>query len=108
MPLFIPSLIPLGQTASQRNHVLSAQAQNLFDEGKYFPAAQAFSQTSVSFEEVVLKFMDVGERDALRSYLISRLERTKKTDLIQRMMLATWLVEFYLSKCNELDDVVAS
>ena len=24
------------------------------------------------------------------------------------MMLATWLVEFYLSKCNELDDLVAS
>ncbi len=23
-------------------------------------------------------------------------------------MLATWLVEFYLSKCNELDDVVPS
>lgn len=26
----------------------------------------------------------------------------------QRMMLATWLVEFYLAKCNELDDLVAS
>ena len=24
------------------------------------------------------------------------------------MMLATWLVEFYLSKCNELDDIIAS
>lgn len=24
------------------------------------------------------------------------------------MILATWLVEFYLSKCNELDDIVAS
>lgn len=23
-------------------------------------------------------------------------------------MLATWLVEFYLSKCNELDDAIAS
>lgn len=23
-------------------------------------------------------------------------------------MLATWLVEFFLSKCNELDDLVAS
>ena len=23
-------------------------------------------------------------------------------------MLATWLVEFYLNKCNELDDLVAS
>ena len=24
------------------------------------------------------------------------------------MILATWLVEFYLSKCNELDDIIAS
>lgn len=24
------------------------------------------------------------------------------------MMLATWLVEFYLSKCDELDDLCAS
>ncbi len=29
-------------------------------------------------------------------------------DLSQRTMLATWLIEFYLSKCNELDDLVAS
>lgn len=29
-------------------------------------------------------------------------------DLTQRMMLATWLTEFYLSKCNELDDLAAS
>jgi len=24
------------------------------------------------------------------------------------MMLTTWLVEFYLSKCDELDDLIAS
>ena len=24
------------------------------------------------------------------------------------MMLATWLIEIYLAKCNELEDVVAS
>jgi vacuolar protein sorting-associated protein 18 len=24
------------------------------------------------------------------------------------MMLATWLVEFYLSKCDELDDLIVS
>lgn len=29
-------------------------------------------------------------------------------DLTARMMLATWLVEFYLSKCDELDDLCAS
>ncbi|KAJ3790853.1 Pep3/Vps18/deep orange family-domain-containing protein [Lentinula aff. detonsa] len=96
------------KTASRRNQVLAAQANSFFSEGRFFQAAQCYAQCSVSFEEVVLKFFDVNERDALRSYLISRLERTKKADITQRMMLATWLVEFYLSKCNELDDMVAS
>ncbi|KIK86558.1 hypothetical protein PAXRUDRAFT_831909 [Paxillus rubicundulus Ve08.2h10] len=96
------------KTANQRDKVLSAQALAFFEEGRYFQAAQCYAQCSISFEEVALKFLDVGERDALRSYLISRLERTRKTDLTQRIMLATWLVEFYLSKCDELDDLCAS
>ncbi|KAG5647608.1 hypothetical protein DXG03_008961 [Asterophora parasitica] len=96
------------KSAGQRDHVLSAQANAYFNEGRFFPAAQCYAQCSTPFEEVALKFLDAGERDALRSYLISRLERTRKGDLTQRMMLATWLVEFYLSKCNELDDLVAS
>ncbi|KAF7310794.1 Vacuolar protein sorting protein [Mycena chlorophos] len=96
------------KTASQRDHVLSAQAAAMFNEGRYFNAAQCYSQCSVAFEEVALKFLDAGERDPLRAYLISRLERTRKSDITQRMMLATWLVEFYLSKINELDDIVAS
>ncbi|TFK36843.1 DigA protein [Crucibulum laeve] len=96
------------KTAIHRDHILSAQANSLFNEGRYFQAAQCYAQCSVHFEEVALKFLDAGERDSLRSYLVSRLERMRKTDLSQRMMLATWLVEFYLSKCNELDDIVAS
>lgn len=84
------------------------QADSLFKEGRYFPAAQCYARCSTPFEEVALKFIDVGERDALRSYLISRLEDKPKANLTQRMMLATWLVEIYLSKCNELDDAVAS
>ncbi|KAG6911537.1 hypothetical protein DXG01_011839 [Tephrocybe rancida] len=96
------------KTAAQRDHVLSAHANAYFSDGRFFQAAQCYAQCSTTFEEVTLKFLDAGERDALRSYLISRLERTRKGDLTQRMMLATWLVEFYLSKCNELDDIVAS
>ncbi|KAK2461658.1 hypothetical protein APHAL10511_006121 [Amanita phalloides] len=96
------------KNANQRDIVLASQAGALFDEGRYFNAAQCYAQSSVTFEEVTLKFLDVGERDALRSYLISRLERTKKVDLTQRVILATWLVEIYLSKCNELDDTIAS
>ena len=44
----------------------------------------------------------------IKSYLaLSKLTFCCK-DITQRMMLATWLVEVYLSKCNDLDDVVAS
>ncbi|KAH8835865.1 Pep3/Vps18/deep orange family-domain-containing protein [Flagelloscypha sp. PMI_526] len=96
------------KTASQRDHILSAQGDAYFKQGRFFQAAQCYAQCSISFEAVALKFIDAGERDPLRAYLISRLERTRKTDLTQRMMLATWLVEFYLSKCNELDDLVVS
>ncbi|OCH96211.1 hypothetical protein OBBRIDRAFT_744298 [Obba rivulosa] len=96
------------KTASHRDRVISSQAQAFFEEGRYYQAAQSYAQCSVSFEEVTLRFLDAGERDALRSYLISRLERTHRSDLSQRMMLATWLAEFFLSKCNELDDLVAS
>ncbi|TCD69964.1 hypothetical protein EIP91_005553 [Steccherinum ochraceum] len=96
------------KTAGQRDSVISAQARAYFDEGSYFKAAQAYAQCSITFEEVTLTFLDAGQRDALRSYLISRLERTKRTEISQRIMLATWLVEFYLSKYNELDDLVAS
>jgi len=67
------------QAAYQRDRVLAAQADSYFKEARYFQAAGCYSQCSTTFEEVVLKFLDIGERDALRSYLISRLERTKKT-----------------------------
>ena len=96
------------KTAAQRDAITTAQAHAYFAEGRYFPAAEAYARSSVTFEEVTLKFIDAGERDALRTYLVARLERTRRTDLSQRMMLATWLVEFFLSKCNELDDLAAS
>ena len=68
----------LTQTAKQRDMIVTSQADAFFNEGRYFQAASAYAQCSATFEEVTLKFLDAGERDALRSYLISRLERTKR------------------------------
>ncbi|KAH9985393.1 Pep3/Vps18/deep orange family-domain-containing protein [Russula compacta] len=96
------------KTAEQRDLIFASHALALLKAQRYFPAARAFAQCSIPFEDVALKFLDVNERDALRSYLVLRLEQIRKSDLTQRMMLATWLVEFYLSKCNELDDLIAS
>ncbi|PLW22745.1 hypothetical protein PCASD_11089 [Puccinia coronata f. sp. avenae] len=95
-------------TAIDRDKILVSQADHYLDTAKYIPAAQIYAQCSKPFEEVVLGFIDRGERDALRYYLISRLERLKRQDLTQRMMLATWLTEIYLAKINELEDLAGS
>lgn len=91
-----------------RDLVNAAQADAFFSKGQYIQAAQKYALTTRSFEEVTLRFVDAGERDALRYYLVARLLRTRKTDLTQRMILATWLVEFFLAKANDLDDLIAS
>ncbi|KAE8215675.1 hypothetical protein CF327_g1075 [Tilletia walkeri] len=97
------------KSISQRDKILAAQGDRNFEEGKFIPAAQCYSQTlSRTFEEVILKFIDSDERDALRYYLIARLERLKKMDITQRVMLATWLVEIYLSKINQLEDIATA
>ncbi|MBW0462821.1 hypothetical protein O181_002536 [Austropuccinia psidii MF-1] len=95
-------------TPVDRDQVLIAQADHYFNIKKFIPAAQIYAQCSKSFEAVVMNFIDRGERDALRYYLISRLERLKRQELTQRMMLATWLTEIYLAKINELEDLATS
>ncbi|KDE09671.1 hypothetical protein MVLG_00077 [Microbotryum lychnidis-dioicae p1A1 Lamole] len=96
------------KTRRQRDQVLSAEADAYFAQGRYIQSAQCYAQSSKSFEEVALRFVDKNEHDALRYYLTAKLERISKSDLTQRMMLATWLVEIYLSKINQLEDMAAA
>ena len=83
--------IMLHVTPTQRDQVLSAQAHAFVDETRYFQAAQCSTSCSVSLEEGTLKCLDVGERDARRSYLISRLEQTRNAaslDMLQNLHIA--------------------
>ncbi|KAH0445460.1 hypothetical protein IEQ34_025455 [Dendrobium chrysotoxum] len=97
------------KSSIQREQVLSSQGDLFFRDGKFIQAAQCYAQTfSRTFEEIVLQFLDCNERDALRYFLVMRLERLRRSDLTQRMMLATWLVEIYLGKINDLEDVAAA
>ena len=61
-----------------RNAVYAAQADWYFEQARYIQSAEAYAQSSKPFEEVVLRFVDKEERDALRYYLIRCLERLKK------------------------------
>lgn len=105
----------------------SAQADAFFQQGRYIQAAEAYANGSRTFEEVVLRFVDQSENDALRVYLSACLEKLPRNvrswfcevavrcpliettqDLTQRMMIATWLVEMFLSEINHLDDIAAA
>ncbi|KAJ9114050.1 hypothetical protein QFC22_005870 [Naganishia vaughanmartiniae] len=96
------------KNAKQRDLVKSRQADAFFDAQKYLQAAQTYAECSRSFEFVALRFVDADEKDGLRVYLAERLARLDKHELTQRMMIATWLTEIYLSKCNTLEDVIAA
>ncbi|OBZ89341.1 Vacuolar protein sorting-associated protein 18 [Choanephora cucurbitarum] len=92
----------------QRTQVYTAQAYDDFEQGKYVQSAKYFAKSSVSFEQVVLKFTQKREKDALRLFLISRLERLGPHDKTQKTLIATWLVELYLAKMNRLQEMAAS
>jgi hypothetical protein len=60
---------------SQRTQIYTAQAQEDFRQRRYMQSAEYFAKSTIPFEEVALKFTQKKERDALRFFLASRLER---------------------------------
>ncbi|KAI1305565.1 hypothetical protein EDD11_004922 [Mortierella claussenii] len=93
---------------AQRDRVLTLQANYNFSQGRYMLSAKYYAQSRVPFEEVALKFVERDERDALRSYLLAKVDKLKKGDITQKTIICTWQVELYLSKMNQLEDQAAS
>ncbi|KAG0369768.1 Pep3/Vps18/deep orange family-domain-containing protein [Gamsiella multidivaricata] len=92
----------------QRDRVFTLQADNYFSGSRYMLSAKYYAQSTVPFEEVALKFVERDERDALRSYLLAKIDKLRKQDITQKTIVCTWLVEIYLSKMNQLEDQAAS
>ncbi|KAJ5517998.1 Pep3/Vps18/deep orange [Penicillium expansum] len=94
--------------ASQRDAVMTASGDFLAGKGNFLEAAKVWGKSSKGFEEVCLTMIDHKEHDALRNYLLSQLATYKKASLMQRIMVASWLVELFMSKLNSLDDNIAT
>ncbi|KAG9067424.1 hypothetical protein KI688_012207 [Linnemannia hyalina] len=92
----------------QKDRVVTLQANHNFSQGRYMLSAKYYAQSTVAFEEVALKFVERDERDALRSYLLAKVDKLRKGDITQKTIICTWLVEIYLSKMNQLEDLAAS
>eukprot|EP00002_Diphylleia_rotans_P023649 TRINITY_DN4651_c0_g1_i3.p1 TRINITY_DN4651_c0_g1~~TRINITY_DN4651_c0_g1_i3.p1 ORF type:complete len:921 (+),score=186.87 TRINITY_DN4651_c0_g1_i3:58-2820(+) len=87
----------------RRDKVLTAQADYYFSQRKMKMAATYYAKTQLPFEQIALKFVSSNEREALSGYLQEKLNSLKPTDITQRTLLCTWLVEIYLDQLNSLE-----
>lgn len=85
---------------ADRDIVLTKQAEAFFNKREFMRAAQIFSETQRSFEEVCLKFYQLNENEALLCYLGNRLANLKPTDKTQITMLTIWMIELYLTEMS--------
>lgn len=92
---------------SQKDKVLTSQAEYYYLQQRYNLSAEYFAHThSISFEEIVLRFINKNENDALRVYLLKKLEKLRKQDSLQKTLICTWLIEIFMKKLNQLSDKV--
>ncbi|KAF9733687.1 hypothetical protein PMIN06_006528 [Paraphaeosphaeria minitans] len=96
------------KTAAQKDAVATASGDYLVGKGQYSEAAAVYGRSTKPFEQVALAFIDKGEQDALRKYLLTKLSTLKKSSTMQRIMVATWVTELYMAKLNTLDDTITT
>ncbi|GJN39532.1 hypothetical protein PR202_gb28657 [Eleusine coracana subsp. coracana] len=88
----------------QKDQVYLVQADAAFAAKEFYIAASFYAKMNyiLSFEEISLKFIAIGEQDALRTFLLRRLDNLTKDDKMQITMISTWVTELYLDKINRL------
>lgn len=94
------------RSPAQKDAVATASGDYLISKQSYIEAAGVYGKSSKPFEQVALTFIDADEQDALRKYLLTKISTLKKSFIMQRIMIASWLVEIFMSKLNSLDDTL--
>ncbi|KAI1450998.1 Pep3/Vps18/deep orange family-domain-containing protein [Annulohypoxylon stygium] len=100
------SAMQYAHTPAQKDTVSTASGDYLVEKGLFVEAAGVYGKSSKPFEDVALSFIDHGQNDALRKYLITKLTTYKKSSIMQRMLIAAWLVEIFMAKLNSLEDSI--
>ncbi len=95
-------------TPAQKDAVATASGDYLVSKGQYLEAAAVYGRSTKPFEHVALTFIHHGNQDALRNYLLTKLAMLKRTSVMQRIMVATWIVELYMTALNALEDTITT
>lgn len=102
---FEPALVH-AHTQAQKETVAAAYGDHLATKGHWDEAAVVYGRSIKPFEDIALSIIDNNQPDALRKFLQTKLASTSKSAIMQRIMLASWLVEVFMAKLNSLDDTI--
>ena len=96
------------RTPTQKETVAAAYGDHLAGKGHWNEAAVLYGRSNKPFEDIALKIIDNNQPDALRKFLLTKLAATKKSAIMQRTMVASWLVEVFMAKLNSLEDTIVT
>jgi len=86
------------------DRVLTKEAEHLFASRKYLDSAKVYAETQTSFEEVALKFIALEDKDALKQFLMHKLNTLKSSEKMQITMIVVWLIEIWLNQLGQLKE----
>ncbi|KAG5968152.1 hypothetical protein E4U58_001969 [Claviceps cyperi] len=100
------SALHYARTQHQKQTVAAAYADHVASRGHWSEAAILYGRSNKPFEDIALSLIDNNQPDALRQFLLTKLANTKKNAVIQRVIVASWLVEVFMAKLDSLDDTI--
>lgn len=83
--------------------VLAREADHCFQHKRYLESAKCYALTQNYFEEIALKFIEAKQEDALKEFLLKKLNNLKAAERTQITLLVTWLTELYLNRLGQLE-----
>ena len=84
--------------------VLTKEAEHLFANRRYLESAKIYAETHTSFEEVALKFIALEDKDALKQFLMHKLDTLRSQEKMQVTMIVAWLTEIWLNQLGQLKE----
>lgn len=91
-------------TQEHADKVDLSEAEYYFEKQDYSQSAKKYAHTKKSFEDIVLRFLDVNDNVPLTDYLLEKLYSLDNGKTSQKTILCTWIVEIYLNRINALED----
>ncbi|KAK2592532.1 tethering complex subunit [Conoideocrella luteorostrata] len=100
------SALQYAHTQTQKETVAAAYGDHLAKKGHWEEAALLYGRSNKPFEDIALSIIDNNQPDALRQFLLTKLANADKSAIMQRVIVASWLVEVFMAKLNSLDDTI--